>query len=570
MFSYVGACNSKQDPTFPENNPNWPRWGHDNHNTFANLRERKLCLNNASTLSTKWLFDLEQYGAYDGEYTEGAVIVVDDISYILSILAIIHMIGSDGLPVSTFGATVSPFSPGMRYVQDPNLGYRLALSTPAIYGNYIYTATQAVDESFTGIGLYLNSIDRFTGLDNPNWPAQGAIVPVYPTEGHTLDEAYATSEITTSVTIVDGLVFIAVTNSGFDAFQRGAVSAYRLSNGTLVWSEIIEPDAGGGTGSWSTPAFDTDLKLMYFGTTNQKDLPVSNESDAVQARYYKTGKLAWNYQYVPNDVAGNLYPYSLYNPIYTTDRDVGASPNVFDVKDLQLVGACGKDGVYRAMHRKCGNLAWQTILSTTPTLWGNPSAAYNNGVIYAATSTDIDQSLLGTTDIVPYQSYSQLILGTGQANASLKDYLYSQGILAALDAYSGKILWKKQFPSLFWAGVTYANGMLFTGSYDGTVRVINALDGTVIFSTTVPAQTQAPGVPISPYAAIPANLTVSNGVVYVPYFAVIGNQGGVLALSTSTFCSQGKARLTEAPLLVDDTGISEVISTLKKERYNLQ
>ena len=447
--------------------------------------------------------------------------------------------------IPTFGATVSPFVPGMRFVGNPDFDFRYTFSTLMVFGDYIYTATTQFGD--TGIaGFFVNAIYRFTGVDNPTWPAGGAPVPIYPSAGHTLAEALNTAEFTTSMTAVDdgkdSLIFISVTNSGFDAFQRGGVSAFDL-NGKLVWSEIIEPNAGAGTGSWSTPAFDTERKLMFFGTTNQKDLPASDESSALQARYYKTGKLAWNYQYVPGDIAGNAYPHGIYgNPTYMMDRDVGSSPNVFDVccngKNRKLVGSCGKDGVYRAIDRKHGTLAWQTILSTTPTLWGNPSSAYHNGIIYAVTSSDIDLELVGNADPAPYQSYSQLILGNGQQFAALKSWLYSNGIIAALDACTGKILWKKEFPSLFWAGATYANGMIYMGSYDGTIRVLDAVNGDVLFSGSTLSQIVPPGVPVGNGAPIQANITVSNGVIYMEYSAFLTTTAaGILALTPSSLCS---------------------------------
>jgi quinohemoprotein ethanol dehydrogenase len=131
---------------------------------------------------------------------------------------------------------------------------------------------------------------------------------------------------------------VAIGNGGADLGHggvRGYVSAYDLSTGAFKWrfftvppppgqpleSPDLEPAAktwdphrdpmykGGGT-AWDGFAYDPDLKLVYFGTSNAAPYDLRQLGNAKLDGLYAasiialnadTGRLAWHYQTTPND-----------------------------------------------------------------------------------------------------------------------------------------------------------------------------------------------------------------------------------------------------------------------------
>ena len=90
---------------------------------------------------------------------------------------------------------------------------------------------------------------------------------------------------------------------------------------------------------------------MFIGTSNSDDIPVSNQTDAILALDYRTGKKIWSYQFTRDDAWGPLYPCDC-------DFDVGAGPNLFYIRDTPVVGVASKEGIYRVFHRRTGEIIW--------------------------------------------------------------------------------------------------------------------------------------------------------------------------------------------------------------------
>jgi alcohol dehydrogenase (cytochrome c) len=61
------------------------------------------------------------------------------------------------------------------------------------------------------------------------------------------------------------------------------------------------------------------------------------------------------------------------------------------------------------------------------------------------------------------------------------------GLIAALDAASGKRLWTRHFPSPDFGCATVANDVVFTSTLDGTVYGLSAKDGGVLWQTRLRA-----------------------------------------------------------------------------------
>ncbi len=632
----LSCCEQKlRKNPFSTQNSQFPRYGHDNRNTFANLKETSIKKENIKDVTEKWNFVYQPVpGGIDWFVTQP--VIVCGTVYLLSGLGYLYALDAQKGTLKPGFNGGKPVFVGIGAV-DQNRGN--AGSTPVVLGDFIYCATD---------DMFIRSFNRHTGELNPCWPATGVAIPVYPASfAPSYADALAQAAVQASLCIVDdgkdSLIFVTsinYTENTAAPLEKAMMTAYDLK-GKLIWSEVIAlaNDDALGTGSWSTASFDTKNKLMFFGTSNAHSVPDNGYTDSLQVRNYKTGKLIWNYQYVSNDVYGFLYPFGIGNPVYLCDRDVSSSPNIFDVKrcgiEKQLVGASGKDGTYRAFYRTSGVLAWQTVLTNTPTVLGNPSAAYAHGVLYTAITSDLSPATatpiqaatmtgfigcdngttpgsvltvtagttqplvtgqpitgnnvaLGTiilalgnvnsdgtgtyivniiqavpsTTLAGYP-FSPLYgnttgapteaLATGVAGSNPNNPLYipanistteagltSKGIVTALDAFSGKPLWKVSFPTNIVGTPIYANGIIFVGSYDGSIRALDAKDGTLLQTWTTPVQLAAPTpcsgtflldglFPLPCNQAVPC-LAVADGKIVVPYAGpFFAAYGGVIA-----------------------------------------
>src|SRR3982075_2041052 len=120
----------------------------------------------------------------------------------------------------------------------------------------------------------------------------------------------------------EGKVLIA--NGAGDAGTRGWVAALEARTGKELWRWYVIPKPGdpgsetwkdknnswktGGGGIWQTGSYDPSTKLTIWGTGNPvpqydpQSRPGDNlYTDSAVALNIDTGKLAWHYQYTPND-----------------------------------------------------------------------------------------------------------------------------------------------------------------------------------------------------------------------------------------------------------------------------
>src|SRR3982074_2090428 len=126
----------------------------------------------------------------------------------------------------------------------------------------------------------------------------------------------------TAPLVVDGKVIVA--NGAGDAATRGWLAALDVKTGNELWRWYAVPKPGepgsetwkdsnnawksGGGGLWQTGSYDPATRLTIWGTGNpgtQKD-PETRPRDnlytnSVVALNIDTGKLAWYFQYTPND-----------------------------------------------------------------------------------------------------------------------------------------------------------------------------------------------------------------------------------------------------------------------------
>lgn len=268
------------------------------------------------------------------------------------------------------------------------------------------------------------------------------------------------------------------------------------------------PDAAkyGGGSVWSTPAIDTGLNLLYFGTGNPSPQmnDVSRPGDnlytvSLVALDADTGKLHWYYQQVPHDLWG---------------YDVASPPVLFEAsingKKVSAVGQASKTGWFYVHDRETGELLLkseafvpQENLFSKPTFEGTrifpgilgganwSPVAINESeqqVFVAAIHAPIRYTLHET----PAKGNDPAIRYT--ASEPTDDERW--GVLSAISLSDGKIRWQQKTEQPLVGGVLATAGdLVFTGEGNGNFNAYDAKSGKLLWQARADAGVNAP--PIS-------------------------------------------------------------------------
>ena len=255
------------------------------------------------------------------------------------------------------------------------------------------------------------------------------------------------TEIESSPVIVGDVVLV-----GYDVHNtpgyRAGLQALDVRTGAVVWD--FDPDQSGDrpdqqTGCvdvWSSPAVDEDRGLVFAATGNCPSSPAGwgEYSEAIFALDLETGEPVWTYQpHEPNN----------------DDLDFAGSPNLFRIGNQDVVGLGNKDGHYYVVDRTTGEPVWQ-VEATQPGL-EQPGSNFSTGGFIGATAVS-DGVVAGGTGVGPCPC--------------------AHGIEAA----SGEILWQNEEPANTYASAAAADGVLFLGGNDFTLRALDLATGEILWS----------------------------------------------------------------------------------------
>ncbi|MEO7086805.1 MAG: PQQ-binding-like beta-propeller repeat protein [Gemmatimonadaceae bacterium] len=371
----------------------------------------------------------------------------------------------------------------------------------AISGDKVFMAT---------LDAHLVALDARTGAVKWNIATQPA------------DSAYSH---TAAPLIVGNKVIVG--GAGGEYGIRGSVTAYDTETGAMVWRFYTVPspaDGGwwgkwsastpwgdklprdlakehadsakyadawriGGSPVWTTPAYDPELGLIYFGTGNPSpsndgasrpgDNLYNNSTVAVDVQ---TGTLRWYTQHIPHD----LWDYDIPNP-----------PILATVGGRKLVLHAGKEGwVYMmdaatgAPVRRSDAFVPQENMFVAPTdsgalmrpgIFGGanwPPSSYSpqTGYMYVPGR---DRPCLATREDVTFEA-GKLYVG---GNCRRVPGQVPSGVLAAVNAATGKIAWSAKTEGEVWGGtLATAGGLVFMGESSGWLRAYDARTGRVLWS----------------------------------------------------------------------------------------
>jgi len=326
-----------------------------------------------------------------------------------------------------------------------------------------------------------------------------------------------------------GLVYVSTVpgNNGkfYNEGTKGILWALDAKTGEKRWSFDTAPtktwskanaDINLGGGLWHTPSFDA-AGGMYFGVGNPGPFPGTDDhpwgssrpgknlyTNSLVKLNAKTGKLQWYYQLTPHDI----YDWDLQDP-----------PILAKVKGRPAVVEAGKSGIVIAVDRASGKLLWKRPVGTHNGHDGDPALAaagkYSKlrlgeeiypgrlGGVIAPMATD------GTSVFVPIVNNS--VTWTTQTQDGARDGQSATGEVTAVDLDSGKVTWTREFPTPAFGATTVTNDVVFATTFDGIVHALAAKTGKVLWEQQLPAATNT-GVMVHDDTLIaPAGLAAGQG-----------------------------------------------------------
>jgi alcohol dehydrogenase (cytochrome c) len=296
--------------------------------------------------------------------------------------------------------------------------------------------------------------------------------------------------------------------AGADWGAKNWIGAFKLATGEQVWRFNLIPDAGepgaetwtnqasrehGGGSLWTPLSLDVKKGVLYVPVGNPAPdfypdvRPGTNlYTNSAVALDVKTGKLLWYKQFGPNDA---------------NDRDLSQVSPLFSAtvkgKPRNLLTVSGKDGLLRILDRDSHDVLYELPITTRTNFdkvpvvggvhgcpgllggmeWNGPAYSPPTRTLYVA-SVDWCGTFTKTDKPPEFTEHAHYYGGAVTPDPREQ----ARGWLQAIDAATGTIRWKKQWPTPLVAGITATSGgMLFTGDFNNDFLAIDASNGKTLY-----------------------------------------------------------------------------------------
>ncbi len=335
-------------------------------------------------------------------------------------------------------------------------------SSPAIAGNRVFVST--------GTG-HVVALDLATG--RRLWS--------------TLVDDTPETDLFSSPTVVGSTVLIGVSSIQLALplptyTFHGSVVALDASSGRIRWRTWVQrPGIDGPGGSvWSSAAADPARGLIYIGTGQAYEQPAGPRTDSLLALRIRDGHVRWQRQFTSGDV------FNFFDQVTGRDYDIGASPNLFDIRDRRVVGVGDKGGRYAVFDASTGARVWRRRLCPGSHLGGiMTTAAVARESIWATCNRLHDKNELADPT--------------------------NRTSIMRLDAATGRTLWVRTVPGGIVGAITEAGGAVFVPDTLGTVRAFDGRTGRLLWKA------RPGGAGFSVDHGVAGGITVAANRVLVPY-----------------------------------------------------
>jgi outer membrane protein assembly factor BamB len=348
--------------------------------------------------------------------------------------------------------------------------------------------------------------------------------------------------ICSSPLIENGIVYyvsnrgevMAVDLDGFrDGKNDGPVTNEKLTrevDADIIWRYDMMEELGvmqHNMANSSPVAFEN---LILVSTSNGQDESHVNvpspRSPSLIAIDKTTGKIAWEDQGVGENILHGQW----------------SSPAVGKIGDTMQVVVGQGDGYVRGFDVKTGKRLWEFDLNPKDSVWPKTrnevisTPIIQNNIVYIANGQDpehgegvghlyaIDATKRGDlTETGRLWHYTDIrrSISTGALHNGILFYSDFSGFLHAVDAKTGKQIWKHDMFAAIWGSPIVIDGKVYLGDEDGDVTVLNADRtmkvlaennmGSSVYSTPVPANGALFIVNRNQLFALSATTTTSNG-----------------------------------------------------------
>tara|TARA_B100001123_G_scaffold163074_1_gene187918 strand:+ start:29955 stop:31589 length:1635 start_codon:yes stop_codon:yes gene_type:complete len=319
---------------------------------------------------------------------------------------------------------------------------------------------------------------------------------------------------------------------------RGFIAAYYAETGDEAWRFHTIPGPGepghdtwpsdsdawehGGSATWLTGSYDSDLDLIYWGTGNPgpdfnpaQRLGDNLYSDSVVALDADSGELKWHFQFTPND------PYDYDSVQIPVLVDYPAN----DGSTLKLMLWANRNGFFYVLNRETGrfingqpfvDVNWADGLDDngrpvqTPqppgavtypgvsggTNWYSPSYSPSTRLFYVPTWEGYGTVFTPAESVYqPGQNFGggtvdlgeMPPLGRGPVNNWTE--AAGSGAVIAIDPSNGEERWRFEMTDVTTSGIlTTSSNLLFTGGREGHFQALDAGSGALLWKRSLGGQ----------------------------------------------------------------------------------
>jgi glucose dehydrogenase len=301
----------------------------------------------------------------------------------------------------------------------------------------------------------------------------------------------------------DGIVYVSTVPGNAKQFYAGngvgILWALDAASGRRLWHFDTVPEGlwspqhasiNSGGGLWYSPAFD-DQGSMYVGVGNPGPLLGTSNypwgssrpgpdlyTDSLVKLDASTGKLQWYYQLTPHDIF---------------DWDLQDPPILVRTGGRSTVIAAGKAGVVLSFERATGKLLWERSVGihnghdsdSLYAMRGEYSRLKLPELVYPGKLGGVETPMAtnGTSVFVPVANYPvEWVSQTENSEPSRGD-----GEVVALSTTTGAVRWIRTLPSPVYGSATIANDLVFTTTYEGVLYALDAGSGDIVWHVRLPA-----------------------------------------------------------------------------------